>query len=119
VGFASGSLHRDLVDFGNDLTRIISTPRTSALLPALIDAAERDPKIARLLADFTTRRHEPVRVAVRRAVERGEIEAGRDAELIDELLLGPIIYRRRLSRLPVSEGFVEAVVDTFLRAPHR
>ena len=115
----SGTLRGDLVGFGLDLAQIISTPPTSALVPALIDAAERDPEIAELLADFTAQRRRPVHTAVERAVERGEVEAGRDAGLIEGLLLGPIFYRRLLSRQPVTEAFVESVVDTFLRALDR
>ena len=115
----SGTLRGDLVGFGHDLARIISTPPTSALVPALIDAAERDPEIARLLAEFTAQRRRPVHAAVERAVARGEVEDGRDAGLIDGLLLGPIFYRRLLSRQPVTEAFVESVVDTFLRALYR
>ncbi|WP_329247362.1 TetR/AcrR family transcriptional regulator [Actinoallomurus sp. NBC_01490] len=115
----SGSLRGDLVGFGHDLVRIITTPPTAALVPALIDAAERDPEIARLLADFTAQRRRPVHAAVQRAVERGEAEDGRDADLIDDLLLGPIFYRRLLSRRPVTKGYVESVVDTFLRALYR
>jgi AcrR family transcriptional regulator len=112
----SGSLRGDLIGFAHDLTRIIGTPPTSALVPALIDAAERDPEIARLLADFTAQRRRPVHIAVERAVERGEVGTGRDAELIDGLLLGPIFYRRLLSRQPITPEFVERVVDTFLSA---
>ncbi|GAB2847544.1 hypothetical protein GCM10027176_58940 [Actinoallomurus bryophytorum] len=82
------------------------------LPPALIDAAERDPEIARLLADFTAQRRRPVHTAV----ERVEVRAGRDAELIDGLLLGPVFYRRLLSRQPITEEFADRVVDTFLSA---
>jgi hypothetical protein len=55
-----------------------------------------------------------VHTAVERAVERGEVRAGRDAELIDGLLLGPVFYRRLLSRQPITREFVDGVVDTFL-----
>lgn len=47
---------------------------------------------------------------------RGEIRAGRDAEVVEGLLLGTIFYRRLLSRQPVTPEFVERVVDTFLSA---
>jgi hypothetical protein len=57
-----------------------------------------------------------VHTAVERAVERGEVGTDRDAELIDGLLLGPIFYRRLLSRQPITPEFVERVVDTFLSA---
>jgi AcrR family transcriptional regulator len=112
----TGSLRGDLVGFARDLTRIVSTPPTAALVPALIDAAERDPEIARLLADFTAQRRRPVHDALERAVERREIRAGLDAGLVEGLLLGPIFYRRLLARQPIDDAFVDAIVDAFMSA---
>ncbi len=112
----TGSLREDLTAFAGDVARIIGTPPTAALIPALIEAAERDPELARLLADFTAQRRQPVHDAVARAVERGEIGAGRDLDLVDGLLLGPLFYRRLLSRQPITREFTERVVETFLTA---
>jgi AcrR family transcriptional regulator len=109
-----GDLRADLAAFARDVVRIIGTPPTSALVPALIDAAERDPELARLLADFTAKRREPLHAAVRRAVERGEIGADCEPGLIDGLLLGPLFYRRLLSRQPITADFAERVVDAVL-----
>jgi AcrR family transcriptional regulator len=111
-----GALRADLTAFVRDVIRIVGTPPTSALLPALIDAAERDPELARLLAEFTAKRRQPLHAAVERAVERGEVRAGCDLGLIDGLLLGPLFYRRLLSRQPISADFAERVVEAVLTA---
>lgn len=107
----TGSLRGDLVAFAHDLDRILHTAPTSALVPGLIDAAERDPGLAEVLAGFTAQRRKPVHEAVARAVERGEIE---DVEFVADLFLGPLFYRRLLSREPLSEAFVNRVVAAAL-----
>ncbi len=111
----SGSLRGDVLGFVHDLRRVLDAP-AAALVPALVDAAERDPEIARLLAEFTLQRRRPLHAAVRRAVARGEIRDDGATELVDVLLLGPIFYRRLLSREPLTDDFVERVVDAVLSA---
>ncbi|MGH3239330.1 MAG: TetR/AcrR family transcriptional regulator [Spirillospora sp.] len=113
-----GSLRGDLAAFTEDLARIVTTPPTSALVPALIDAAERDAEVAGLLAHFTAQRRKPMRAAIGRAVERGEIppDRVRDLDLIDDLLLGPLFYRRLLSRRPITPEFTSTVTDTLVAA---
>lgn len=115
----SGSLRGDLMFFAHELAQILNTPPTSALIPGLIDTAERDPDLARLLAEFTAHRRQPVHAAVARAVDRGEISADSDPELIASLLLGPLFYRRLLSREPLTDEFIDQVTDTVLRTLRR
>lgn len=112
----SGSLRGDLAAFTDDLARIITTPPSSALIPALIDAAERDTEIASLLTHFTAERRKPLRAAISRAVERGELPPIRDLDMIDDMLLGPLFYRRLLSRRPITPEFVRVVTDTLVAA---
>jgi AcrR family transcriptional regulator len=107
----TGSLRGDLVAFAHDLDGILHTPPTSALIPGLIDAAERDPGLAAVLADFTAQRRKPVHEAVARAVGRGEIKR---TEFVADLFLGPLFYRRLLSREPLEDAFIERVVDAAL-----
>lgn len=107
----TGSLRGDLVAFAHDLDGILHTAPTSALIPGLIDAAERDPGLAAVLADFTAQRRKPVHEAVARAVGRGEIERH---EFVADLFLGPLFYRRLLSREPLDDAFIERVVDAAL-----
>jgi AcrR family transcriptional regulator len=115
----TGSLRGDLAHFAGDLCRILATPPTSALIPGLIDAAERDGGLARLLAQFTTGRRRPVHEAVQRAVERGELAENVDPELVAGLLLGPLFYRRLLSREPLDDEFRAVLVETVLAVSGR
>lgn len=112
----SGSLRSDLAAFIDDLARIVTTPPTSALLPALIDAAERDTEIASLLRHFTAERRKPLRAAIVRAVERGELPPDPDLDLIEDLLLGPLFYRRLFSRRPITPEFTKTITDTLFAA---
>ena len=112
----SGSLHGDLEVFTDDLARIVTTPPTSALIPALIDAAERDTEVASLLAHFTAERRKPLRAAIGRAIERGELQSDRDLDVIDDLLLGPLFYRRLLSRRPITPEFTKIVTNMLVAA---
>jgi AcrR family transcriptional regulator len=112
----TGSLRGDLVHFAGDLARILATPPTSALVPALLDAAEREPELARLLAEFTAGGRRPLHEAVARAVARGELAGGTDPELVAELLLGPLFYRRLLSRAPLTDDALERLVGAVERA---
>jgi AcrR family transcriptional regulator len=111
----TGSLRGDLTHFAEDLARILTTPPTSALIPGLVAAAEHDPGLGRLLAEFTAGRRQPVHDAVARAVDRGEISAGSDPEAVAELLLGPLFYRRLLSRMPLTAGMIEHTVEAVER----
>lgn len=112
----SGSLRGDLAVFIEDLARIITTPPISALIPALIDAAERDTEIASLLAHFTAGRRKPLRAAIGRAIERGELPPVCDLDVVDDLLLGPLFYRRLFSRRPITPEFTRIVTETLVAA---
>jgi AcrR family transcriptional regulator len=97
---ASGDLRTDLVAvLAGQAERLRSGPYPR-LLAAVVDAAEREPALAALHQDFTSRRRESVLVALRAAQSRGEIRAGADLELTVDLLVGPIFYRRLMTGEP-------------------
>jgi hypothetical protein len=80
-----------------------------------MDAAERNPDLAALLAAAQTKLVEAVRTILTRA--RGRAELGRlpDASNVAALILGPLLYRRLFSHEPLSEGFFRLVVDNVVR----
>ncbi|SDM15767.1 TetR/AcrR family transcriptional regulator [Nonomuraea jiangxiensis] len=84
------------------------------LLAAFIDAAERDPELAVLHADLTRRRREPLLVVLTRAVERGQLPAGLDLEMVIDLLSGPFFYRRLIAHQPIPPDLVHDVVSRVL-----
>jgi AcrR family transcriptional regulator len=113
----TGSLRGDLTAFLEQLTDILSARPTSALVPSLIEAAERDTAIEELLAEFTATRRRPLHDAVARAKQRGELDQAVDPEELAEALLGPLFYRRLLSRRPIAGQAWARLVDTVLANP--
>lgn len=112
----TGSLRGDLRHFARDLVGVVEAGPLAAVLPGLVAAAERDPDMARLLADFTAQRRQPIHHAVARAAARGETAGDCDPELLAGLVVGAFFYRRLLSRQPVTERFADSLVDAALRA---
>src|SRR5262249_60797505 len=62
----TGSLRKDLLVLATDLAGRLRSARWSAVLPSIIDAAERDPELAALHA----RLHAEMLVAFKAVVER-------------------------------------------------
>lgn len=91
-----------------------SAGASGALLPLLVDAAERDAELASLHHDFVQRRRQVLVDTLRDAVVRGDLAPDTDLEVTVDLLISPVIYRRYVSRDPVTDAFLEEVVDTVL-----
>lgn len=51
---------------------------------------------------------------VERAVARGELPRGTDAELLLFTIAGALVHRAVVERAPLDEGWVERVVDLIL-----
>lgn len=111
-----GHVRDDVGGFVKDLIDVLSTPPLAGIIPAMIEAAERSADVERLLADFTAQRREPLLIAVEGAKERGEIRADCEAETVAALLLGPLFYRRLLSRQSLTPEFGQEIVAHVLRS---
>jgi AcrR family transcriptional regulator len=108
----TGTLIGDLKSFVRDLVVVLNTEPAGKIVPGLIAAAEGDPEIARLLAEFTARRRKPIETALLRAANRGDTQATvHDSDTLATLILGPIFYQRLLFRRPLTPDFAESVVD--------
>lgn len=107
----TGSLRGDLGLVLEGLARTLTRSATAGVLTSMIDAAERDPAIAELQKTFTQQRRRAARQALERAVARGEIDADCDVHVEASLLAGPLFYRRMVSREPISDAFVDKIVD--------
>lgn len=112
----TGTLRGDLLDLLGGLADALTTSPAAALMPALMDAAERDPAFAALHAREATQRHEVVRVAIARGIDRGELPTGTDPGEVIDMLTGPVFYRRLVSAGTVDRAFAQRVVDHILAA---
>ncbi|HMO54238.1 MAG TPA: TetR/AcrR family transcriptional regulator [Tepidiformaceae bacterium] len=98
----------------NGLVRGLTTSEWAPAVTALIDAGDRDPEIRSLLHDFLARRMAPGREVLQEAIERGEITPALDIDLAVSALVGPIFYRRLVSREEMDATFAAHVVAQFL-----
>jgi hypothetical protein len=85
-------------------------------MPALIDAAERDPLFAVLHHREALIRHQVVRTVITRGIQRGELAQDTEVDDVLDLVAGPLFHRRMISAGSVDTAFARRVVDVVLRA---
>jgi AcrR family transcriptional regulator len=111
----AGSFPKDLRALAQRVSeQLLSDPYASILL-SLMDAAERTPDLAALLAAAQAKLVEAVRTVLARARVRGELRRLPDPSDVAALILGPMLYRRLFSHEPLSEGFFRLLVDNVVR----
>jgi AcrR family transcriptional regulator len=111
----TGSLRGDLLAALRTWVRAVTSTPSGRLLATLIGAAQHDPE---LHAAWRDRVLEPLRARHRlmleRAVARGEIAASVDFEVVLDLFFGAAQHRLLLGHLPMTEQFIESVVDVIM-----
>jgi len=110
----TGGLKGDVTAHLLRLAERMRGPGWPAILPSIIDAAERDQELAQLQARLQQGFREPLMVAIERAKKRGELPAREDASLLVASLVGPLVYRRWFTREPITESVVKSVVASAL-----
>lgn len=110
----TGSLRGDLlVQVGGYAHALSSTP-FGTILPALVDAAQRDPELAELHSMLIHERRAKSLALLARGVERGELPGDVDDELLLDRIVGPIFYRHLVLHRATSPDEVEALIDAAL-----
>jgi AcrR family transcriptional regulator len=115
----TGSLRGDVTVLMHDIAGRLQTARFSATLPSVIDAAERDPDIAKVHAELNAGLVSAFREVIERGQRKGEVPRGREAAAVIASLLGPLFYRRWFSREPLDERFVRGVIDAAIGNPKK
>lgn len=106
----TGSLEGDLRALLTDLADGLSTARWSSIMPSIVDLAEREPAIAEVHARLQVWHAAPMRAALERGVERGEISSDVDISTMASALRGPLYFRRWFTREPIDGAFIDLVV---------
>jgi hypothetical protein len=94
----------------------LRTAGWAKVLPSIMDAAERDPELAKLQAKLHGEMRGAFRTIVERGQKRGEVDAAIDPTEVIAGVLGPLFYRRWWSREALDERFVRGVVERAVRA---
>lgn len=89
----------------------------SRCLPAMVDAAERDPGMLAVHRRLSQERLAVLVGVLAEGVETGEIPPGADLPLLAEMLVGPIIVRRLLLHEPFDPAAVPRLVALVLATP--
>lgn len=86
----------------------------SNCLPAIIDAAERDPEVCVIQRQLAGERRQLLVGLLTEGVANGEIRDDLDLDLAAECLIGPILVRRLLLHEPFDPAAVPVLVDQLL-----
>lgn len=111
----TGSLRGDLLAVQLAQAKFFADPLVQRALPGLLEETSRETALReQFLDEFVRPRRESTARALQRAVQRGEIQAGFDAEWICDLLTGPLLMRSLLPTGPIDENLVHQTVDAAL-----
>jgi AcrR family transcriptional regulator len=111
----TGTLSQRLTSAVGELARLMKVEPWVHAMPALLDAARREPEIAAVTAQFVADRQAPVRAVLQEAVADGALP-DLDIETALAQLLGPLVYRRLITSEPLSEELSAKIVRDFLRS---
>ena len=113
----TGSLRGDLLALVRPWVRRARKRPYARVVAALVEETHSDPEFAKLYHErFVNPRRDPARAVLKRAIERREIREDTDLELTLDLLYGPLFHRLLHAHAPLSDRFVEGVVDATLAA---
>ena len=111
----TGSLRGDLLSALHAWVRAVTQTAMGPMLTGLIAEAQHDPELRgawrdRVLEPMRTQH----RVMLDRAIERGEIPASVDRDVVLDLFFGAAEHRLLLGHLPMTGDFIAEVVDMIL-----
>jgi len=110
----SGSFRERVVGLVQQVAMLVAESTYSACMPALIDAAERDPKVRDFHNRFSAERRTVLVDLLRSGVENGDLPGRSDPELLADALVGPIVLRRLMMAEPYDPALVPSLVDQVL-----
>lgn len=112
----TGSVRDDLVVLMSQLgTKLRETP-AGRIMPAVIAEASVNPEMRAVLGAFVRDRRQRPRDVVVRGIERGQLRADTDVDLLLDVLGGTVFYRELVSGEPADEEFVGRLLDVVLAA---
>ena len=106
-----GTVRERLTAVLQQMARNIADSTWSTCLPAIIDAAERDPEVLAIQRRLSAERRQVLVDLLAEGVAAGEVPAHLDLHLLAECLVGPIMVRRLLLHEPFDPAAVPFLVN--------
>jgi len=114
----TGSVRQDLLALAREIIANNSTPEMEAVIRTFVAEAPRESALASGGREFWTARFAADRQIVQRGIDRGELPADTDLDLVIEALLGPLYLRLLITGQPLDMVFAQRVVDLVLTGLH-
>ena len=111
----TGSLREaDLIAFAQTVVANITAPDYEAIVRAVASDARTEGALGDASRGFWRERFQLARIIVLRGIERGEIGADVDPNLLLESLVGPLYLRLLITREPLDDAFIETLVTQLI-----
>lgn len=110
----TGSLRSDLDDLFLRVDHPLSDEAMQRVFPQMIAAAKVNPEVNQAYTAFLAERRRPINTVLARAVERGELDADTDLQLVGDLLIAPVLYRWLVTDGLVDDQIISSIIDTVL-----
>jgi TetR/AcrR family transcriptional regulator of autoinduction and epiphytic fitness len=110
----SGTFRDRVVGVIEQVACLVEQSTYSSCMPALIEAAERDPQVRDFHCRFSAERRAVLVGLLRDAVDDGDLPPATDPELLADALVGSILLRRLMLHQPFDPSLVPELVDQLL-----
>jgi AcrR family transcriptional regulator len=108
-------IRQALVSYLDAATTILRTTLMGRVMQGLASDLATDPDMATAFrAEVGTLRHTHLTDLVQRGINQGQLRAGVDVALLQDLLFGPLYYRLLFSGFPLEEDLGQRIVDSIL-----
>ncbi len=112
----TGSAHDDLLVFVRALMNHLRTSDAARVMPALVTELARNPELGTAFREgFIQPRRARVLEAVRRGVQRGEVRAGVDPEVVADAVVAVLMHRFLITGMEIDDDLPERVLDILWR----
>jgi TetR/AcrR family transcriptional regulator of autoinduction and epiphytic fitness len=109
-----GTVRERVTVYLQQVAALVADSTYSACMPALIDAAARDPRMKEFHSRFSAERRAVLVDLLQSGVESGELPATADPDLLADALVGPIVLRRLMMGAPCDPTLVPNLVAQVL-----
>jgi AcrR family transcriptional regulator len=110
----TGTIDGDLRAIARGLVCLLTETVGGSAVAQVVAEVQRNDDLRRAHAEFVASRRVGTIEAVKRGIARGELRADTDAEMIADLIAGPIFYRHLMSGARLDNVFADHLVDQVL-----
>jgi AcrR family transcriptional regulator len=114
-----GTVRERVVALLEQVAVLVQGSQYSACMPALIEAAERDPQVRDFHCRMSAEGRGILVDLLQQAVDRGELAPETNVDVLADALVGSILMPRLMLHEPVDPAIVPSLVDQLMPAPAR